>query len=74
MSQAVLGRKVGSVELWVTVTFRSGDPPCGHISIVKPMAPVDDASLREPATAVPFTGWLGLLRVLSDLLAQSDEL
>jgi hypothetical protein len=61
------------VKLWVTVTFWNGDPPCGHISIVKPMVPGDGARLREPAAAVAFTGWLGLLRVLSDLLARSDE-
>ena len=64
MSPGVARRTVTSMEL--RVTFEPGEPPCGHVALVgRPGKEVDPA--------IPFIGWLGLLRVLSDLFAESDE-
>ena len=63
MSPGVAGRTVLSMEL--RVTFEPGEPPCGHVAlVVRPGKEVDP---------IPFIGWLGLLRVLSDLFAEPDD-
>lgn len=45
----------------ITITLESQDPPCGMAS-------------TERGDAVRFEGWLGMLRVLSDLVAASESL
>ena len=57
-------RTVASMEL--RVTFEPGEPPCGYVALVGRPG-------REMEAAVPFTGWLGLLRVLYDLFAEPDD-
>ena len=59
-------------EVDVQVSFEPGDPPCGHVTRVDPLAPTGGQGAQQPHALVPFTGWLGLLRVLSDLLAELD--
>lgn len=44
----------------ITIHFDSIDPPAGRVSV-------------PGGLEVPFVGWLGLLRVLSELLAPSDR-
>lgn len=57
-------RTVTSMEL--RVTFEPGEPPCGHVALV-------ERPKRKVDPAIPFIGWLGLLRVLSDFLAEPDD-
>jgi hypothetical protein len=49
--------------LWrmITIKLESQDPPCGVAS-------------DEQGDAVRFEGWLGMMRVLSDLVARSESL
>ena len=64
MSPGVSRPIVNPMEL--RVTFEPGEPPCGNVALVgRPGKEVDPA--------IPFIGWLGLLRVLSDLFAEPDE-
>ena len=64
MSHGVPRRTVTSMEL--RVTFEPGEPPCGHVALMGRPG-------RELGAAIPFIGWLGLLRVLSDLFAELDK-
>lgn len=64
MSPGAARHTVTSMEL--RVTFYPGEPPCGHVELVGRPA-------GELEVAIPFIGWLGLLRVLSDLFAEPDD-
>ncbi|MGH9226023.1 MAG: hypothetical protein ACRD2W_20070 [Acidimicrobiales bacterium] len=55
------------------VIFEAGDPPCGHVEIMNPRHPTGRPPTGEIRLSIAFTGWLGLLRVLSDLLARPDD-
>ena len=63
MSPSVARPRVTSMEL--RVTFEPGEPPCGRVALV-------GRPDEESRVAIPFIGWLGLLRVLSDLFAEPD--
>jgi len=52
------------------VTFEDGTPPCGHVTLLHLLRP---DTCQGPDVAIPFVGWLGLLRVLSDLLAMPAD-
>ncbi len=47
-------------EMNIRLRIERSEPPCGDVS-------------AEDGTAIPFSGWLELLRILSDLLAQAGD-
>ena len=55
------------------VTFETGDPPTGHVTLVEAQGPLAKQPRPQGDHPIPFTGWLGLLRVLCDLLGHPDE-
>lgn len=57
----------------VQVSFEPGDPPCGQVIRVDPLPRTSGQGAQPRHVPVPFAGWLGLLRVLSDLWAEPDE-
>ena len=65
-------RTVAAVEL--RVIFEPGEPPCGHVVAMPAFRAGDgEPACPQPAAEIPFTGWLGLLRVLSDLVARAPD-
>ncbi len=57
----------------VQLSFEPGDPPRGHVTRVDSLGPPGEKDAQSPDATVRFEGWLGLLRVLSDILAEPDE-
>ena len=55
------------------VTFEPGEPPCGHVVLVGSLRPAHEETDGELDAPIPFIGWLGLLRVLSDLFSPADD-
>lgn len=62
---------VADVHLWVT--FEAGTPPCGHVALVDASSAGEDGVAWESEPPISFVGWLGLLRVLSDLLEGTED-
>lgn len=51
------------------------DPPVGRLGRLPRSGPrpADDRTAREGSEFIEFSGWLGLLRALSDALRASDD-
>jgi hypothetical protein len=52
----------------VHISLDDTRPPVGRLTVTRAPGAPDQA-----ASSVPFTGWLGLLRALSDVLDPSGE-
>lgn len=52
----------------VRITLEQSEPPVGRVTLTSPHAAPGS---QEPS--VPFTGWLGLLRALSDAIASAAD-
>ena len=54
----------------ILISLDSPDPPAGYVQLV-----IDDDPIaqRERAAGIDFAGWLGLLRVLDDVLGSDGE-
>jgi len=54
----------------ILISLDSTDPPSGQVELVRDD---DPAPRRERAAGLDFAGWLGLLRVLDDVLGSAGE-
>jgi len=67
LADVVAGRARLSAVMEVRISLDQSEPPVGRVTVTSPRG--------VPAThsSVPFTGWLGLLRALSDVLGASGD-
>ena len=66
MADVAAARARLSAVMEVRISLDQSEPPVGRLTVTSP--PV---TLECTHSSVPFTGWLGLLRVLSDAIDAS---
>lgn len=50
----------------IRISLKTSEPPTGSVILGAPF------TIEQPPMEVAFTGWLGLLRALDEILARSD--
>ena len=56
------------LEAWIRISLERVEPPAGRLGLVTDTQPASNAGSQE----VSFTGWLGLLRALEELLRSTE--